>query len=597
MTANHVFKNNDIMTESALPGEGHKYQSLNLSTDEFRLLVLHPGEYTQGINCSLIHHSLGHHKDYEALSYTWGDDASPRTIMLDGLCFQVNKNLDIALRHLRRLPHSGERVLWIDALCINQENSEERSHQVRQMYKIYSSASRVVAWLGQAEGGSDMAMDFVADINKGKGLFDSYERPVSPPERWVALNKFWARPYWGRVWIIQELAATFQGVRAFSENRPRAIIVCGNKSLSLHIFENAWHYLNRYINNPLVHGNGEYLPARNLFSILFDHTHKRLTLGRLISLTSTANATDPRDHFFAVLGLAPTSRPNLSPNYAKTFKEVCGQYMEHIIRADGKLDVLTHGNFGGNTNIPSWAPDFTGTLRNDVTSWSIYRQNFRASGKGVQNSPHIRFSNEFRSVIIKGASVDSVATVEHLSTGDFNECFSVLVNTGILKKPMQETIQTRYAEDPLITIGRTFALDHHRQSNPPIVKLGVHIPNGILKALRQIEDEFIELGEDEMDESEITSYQKNVLINYFALSTPDVLRGRCFFTTSLGYIGIGPRGICSGDKIAILLGGNMPFVIRGDSPSSRFVGEAYVHGIMQGEFMNSSATIEKFQVE
>ena len=100
-------------------------------------------------------HHLRDRPGYEALSYTWGDPLDTRTVMLKDQPFQVTKNLEAALRNLRhRLIHgtkSNDRVLWIDAICINQTDIQERNVQVRRMLDIYKSATRVVIWLGEGD--------------------------------------------------------------------------------------------------------------------------------------------------------------------------------------------------------------------------------------------------------------------------------------------------------------------------------------------------------------------------------------------------------------------------------------------------------------
>lgn len=108
---------------------------------------------SDGIHCSLsiinLDEDSGYQYIYEALSYEWGivTDTS-FLISIDGTKVSVRENLWWALWYLR---HPSEtRLLWVDALCIDQENGEERNHQVSQMGQVYSKASRVIAWLGRA---------------------------------------------------------------------------------------------------------------------------------------------------------------------------------------------------------------------------------------------------------------------------------------------------------------------------------------------------------------------------------------------------------------------------------------------------------------
>ena len=102
----------------------------------------------------------------------------------------------------------------------------------------------------------------------------------------------------------------------------------------------------------------------------------------------TANATDPRDQFYAVLGLAPEmDRSALIPDYTKSLKEICGQFIKHIIDTEKKLDILAFDHSSCEENLPTWAPNFTSLSRSASIGWRPYWQNFWASGKAGANPP------------------------------------------------------------------------------------------------------------------------------------------------------------------------------------------------------------------
>jgi hypothetical protein len=140
------------------------------SGDEFRLLVLLPGQDDAEIRCEIQHASLDGPPQYEALSYTWGnpkgeeslgpcrgDPSASYPIKVDEGYLSVGYNLRCALEQLR--DGTNTRTLWIDAICINQDDSEEKNHQVKAMARIYSGASRVLAWLGEDDEYTDLAFD------------------------------------------------------------------------------------------------------------------------------------------------------------------------------------------------------------------------------------------------------------------------------------------------------------------------------------------------------------------------------------------------------------------------------------------------------
>lgn len=131
----------------------------------FRLITLFPSQTKDAlITCELNTHPLSHHHDYEALSYCWGDANDTRPIQCNGTTFSVTSNLEAALLRLRR--PDAPRVLWVDAVCINQSNLAERASQVGQMRTIYRNAARVLVWLGRREDKSELAFPLCERIAK-----------------------------------------------------------------------------------------------------------------------------------------------------------------------------------------------------------------------------------------------------------------------------------------------------------------------------------------------------------------------------------------------------------------------------------------------
>jgi Heterokaryon incompatibility protein (HET) len=129
---------------------------------EFRILTLFPGREESTIECTLQHASFNNPPPYEALSYTWGNPKGPKNdipvrgkpkkkfrIQLEGKRKRVGYNLEAALQQLR--DETRPVTLWIDAICIDQSNREERSEQVNVMARIYSQASQVIVWLGETD--------------------------------------------------------------------------------------------------------------------------------------------------------------------------------------------------------------------------------------------------------------------------------------------------------------------------------------------------------------------------------------------------------------------------------------------------------------
>lgn len=178
-------------------------------SDEIRLLCLQPRTADGPIKCTLKHIKLSSKTRYEALSYMWGPRVF-RTIEVDGKLCKVRINLWQALFRLRF--ENRSRILWIDALCINQADVNERNHQVTQMDKIYRNASTVVAWLGEPDSASSVAikMLFEAGLGRASGaayfiLFRDY--PINTLD---AVHAIFLQEYWSRLWIVQEVTLAWE---------------------------------------------------------------------------------------------------------------------------------------------------------------------------------------------------------------------------------------------------------------------------------------------------------------------------------------------------------------------------------------------------
>lgn len=144
------------------------YSKIPLITGQntFRLLEVFPkqeNDEDELVKCSLTVSGLDSllHFEFSALSYTWGDPAIRKDIVIDGVFVSVTENLESALQQLRKETESIN--LWVDALCIDQQNDLEKGEQVARMHLIYGLADQTIAWLGPAAEGSDMAMKAIRE--------------------------------------------------------------------------------------------------------------------------------------------------------------------------------------------------------------------------------------------------------------------------------------------------------------------------------------------------------------------------------------------------------------------------------------------------
>ena len=149
----------------------YQYEALENQGRQIRLLNLHPSVDTGAdISYTLATASLDRLASYEALSYVWEviGDTCPDPIYIDGHAMTVSTNLEAALRALR-YPNMS-RTLWIDAICINQSDMDERGNQVTFMGAVYSKAKSVTIWLGTQSDGSSLAMSSLADLRSKESM-------------------------------------------------------------------------------------------------------------------------------------------------------------------------------------------------------------------------------------------------------------------------------------------------------------------------------------------------------------------------------------------------------------------------------------------
>ncbi|KAH8689780.1 HET-domain-containing protein, partial [Phaeosphaeriaceae sp. PMI808] len=170
----------------------YQYNKLEPQVGSIRLITIQPSSgRTAPVYCTIAHAGL-ESAQYSALSYTWGSPENKQDISLNGKPFQVTQNLFSALKDLR---HATEPLtLWIDAICINQEDIDERTQQVKEMTSIYRKVTRVYVWMGEAIENLDAA---ISDLRIGGlvGLIESNHRM----ECWKVLTELLRRPWWSRV--------------------------------------------------------------------------------------------------------------------------------------------------------------------------------------------------------------------------------------------------------------------------------------------------------------------------------------------------------------------------------------------------------------
>lgn len=212
------------------PKDIYKYVPLDVVTKEIRVLVLVNSEDPAALVVAhLAHCPIRCEVPYHALSYTWGDSQQTAELVVNGQRITVRKNLEVALRALRR--PTKPVVIWADAICIDQSNPVERNRQLLRMADIYDGSFAVISYLGAVEDGDDaeLAYDFIPHLqdlimrfdDEGHWIIGTKEERIGVdryPRLCGALYRLLTRPYFRRVWILQEVA-----------NASNLTLGCGNR--------------------------------------------------------------------------------------------------------------------------------------------------------------------------------------------------------------------------------------------------------------------------------------------------------------------------------------------------------------------------------
>ena len=183
----------------------YRYSSLPPGIDSIRLLRLIPNkDKTAAIKCQLFNYSLeqdeGTHL-YEALSYVWGNSNETVPISIGEHILPITQSLHAALLRLR--DRSFERIIWVDAICINQENEPEKEQQIQCMVKIFGQATRVVVWLGEAADNSDRALEEIRTAGGKKSPNSSNNETIQQ-----AVLALLQRPWFRRIWVREQALDT-----------------------------------------------------------------------------------------------------------------------------------------------------------------------------------------------------------------------------------------------------------------------------------------------------------------------------------------------------------------------------------------------------
>lgn len=286
----------DDQSSSTSHYRSFKHRPLDLQSKSIRLfkLLLASSSSTHLIHGEVQHFELEEAPSYKALSYTWGPSSPSREVLLGDQVFSTSENLYAFLENLHgNSGTSADDWLWIDQLCIDQQNVLERNHQVSQMAEIYRSASEVIVWLGSRDGEAKTLADGLRKNLHISTTGSGYDRRMFQQ----AFIQFLHCQYWFRTWILQEflLATTL-------------VIYWGKASLSLYDLDGLLVFGQRYLAR---HCHGHSLqPKLDQLMYLHRHRQQRNNVDFYISdwiealkLSHSTKCHDLRDRVYALLGL------------------------------------------------------------------------------------------------------------------------------------------------------------------------------------------------------------------------------------------------------------------------------------------------------
>lgn len=484
------------MTEPLLTEEQRANVARELYTPvgdwETRILYLYPGNEEEPLKATLTNAAItvaeglglmepGRRRvTYDALSYTWGEPVFTLSIDINGHRFSITENLHSAIVHLRQGYSEGAYV-WIDALCIDQSNLEEKALQIPNMYSIFKKARRVVAWLGDATACTRYAVEvLLATQPSWKTIAEQVEDGSIPDPVMVyeGIQDILNRPWLRRAWVVQEIVAA-----------RHLCIEVGDSSLDWEEFSTVAEFFMKLSKLDLSKHEGierteyddnhdhelrlqnsikpiEYL--RHLKSKMQDSSlsYRYPAHEELKSLLENAvhlQATDDRDRIYALLNLTsvpvPVSRKNegetgkvsLRIDYNATVSEVytqVAQYYMNTERSIGLLYNIHRSDIGvGRTadcaqsmsqqqdlrplRLPSWTPDWR----------SLTKEPRWTEGSSPSESWTFQEGNR---LVLCGISFGKVVSVESAMGRETEHSASLKAHGGLLKLLSSENGQ-KYA--------------------------------------------------------------------------------------------------------------------------------------------------------
>ncbi|CAG7563082.1 unnamed protein product [Fusarium equiseti] len=578
--------------------------------------------------------SLDKAPPFYALSHCWGTQAQDTAIQIGEQTICLTPGLVAGIQALQKLAGDESsfkaplRHVWIDSICVNQQSIADRSSQVALMRRIYSTSLTTLIWLGPGRAWFTPASKlldqiyhvFLSDYPTAKIEGDIPARTYSdslhsltglPPwdaECWTHLRHMMDLEWFSRIWVVQEVVLSPQD----------PIIICGQDLYPWHKLQWASSWLRRtgYMRLPQIPET--LLNVSNMGNLRY--CRSKWPLEALMSFTMTKfHATDQRDKVFGLLGIAAECadpaktpealRPDYSTDLTQTYLKIArsllmnGSSLATLTRAHGAAGCLMRKQRVHNfEDLPSWTPDWSDFR---VFNKSIRTSLARAHYSDPEAPPRLGFAKSYaasaglrrklyESEDIATLRVGAVklATVTHLYCFDENEPskdeFQHVIDAK-LRAAWNLGLSTLKIVD--LTTWVTSFIKATTAERYDLMKRSLEqtIRDGMAYLVNKLEDE-----ESGLDFPAGTIERPRAMDELRALSVGGdpgeyitLAYTYCFSrssaVTSTGNIGLGPSDTKIGDYAVVILGSDVPYVLRDNGPSWSFVGELYLEGYMNGE--------------
>jgi hypothetical protein len=589
--------------------------------EEIRLLVIKPGTFLEPLKATVEHYRLSEVEDkYFALSYAWGKPEKTHQIQIGHYILNITKSLYMALKRFRQDPifdsdTSLRRVIWVDAVSINQALNEEKCHQIQLMRPIYKSAHAVYIYLGENDRQIDLAID---EIEKSSIKEGPRGYPVWDVGEVVGgLGKFFNLPWFTRKWVIQEFALAKETVMVWGHRKIDFTVIVEK------LFTPLLRFLALSQNAPsqmkaFFYGRQRILDLWNAQYC----TRKEMCVPLLqwLQIFRTWETSLKRDHLFAFLGLAASDGEDLefAPDYDEPLNTVVKRYARRFIERQEIYMLDFAGLSPTSPQSPSWIPPWVQPHNENPTEtlltffeYSTYTLQTTYSA-ATHRQADAQVLEESCLLQIRGVLIDTLREItKPIHRDRFLTRFERIRSFYewiLATDPMLSSLKQYYTGESLREVqlrtylGNRLPSDHIPESkrlltqgdDKSIEKLanpGVSPSQTYIDAYIDVIDEMVDLvhkykGEPINWDSPKGNMMAEALVLWHRRSIP---LNKCGFLSKHNFFGGVPEGTSLEDMIFLPYGSQMPYVVRPsvERPCTyRLIGGCYVHGIMEGEMEN-----------